>query len=1362
MGDLLLFWLKAKPICLKELDKVLPFCVISILGGLITSPIHAQVIPDTTLGAESSTIDDVVINGIPSEKISGGAIRETLLFHSFQEFNIDEGHGAYFANPDNINTIFSRVTGRNPSNLLGTLGVLGSADLVFLNPNGVLFGPNFQLDIEGSFTTTTSSGVIFPNGETFSSIKSEVPSLIENNLVAPIGLIFEGQTSAPIVSQGNLSTGDNLTLLAHTITVQNELSAGNDLTLQAEDTVKIEDSIDEAFVAIAGNNLSITGQNQVDIFALNHPQSILASGGDMTLRSATPVVGDAHYAVGGNFRIENLVGQLAPLISEVDPIIATANDVELGGYTGTSLHILAGGQVTITGDVEITGADAAATSIGPNAPAPFNQANFRDILLSDGETTVSIDGSAQPTLDIRAGIDWETLLGTLPGDANLFTLPNPNPTFGTTATSADINLKGNIQISAPDGLAYLSNQYFPNASLNGGDIQINDIITENIFRGGNVTIDSRDDLTVLGRINSRAFFDNAGDIFIIAQDNVSLLNDIDDNNDFITDARGFDNNGGDITIITGSLLVKDGSQIQSTTFGSGQAGDITITARDRVDLDGLGILGTPSNIVSGIRPNATGDGGRIEVSAGIVSLTNGGTIIAQSLGEGNLGDINITATEAVILDEINIPFTRRSAIVSEITRNATGSTGDIEISTPRLSVTNGALVSTLIRGTGNAGDIVIKDAESISLSSDNGEISNILSLVEFNSTGNTGNIVIENTDTLLVDDGARIASTIRDNGSTGNTGSVNINVRNLISLDNQATIFSTIDTGSLGNSAGVQISTDSLRVNGGAQILSGNQGSRGTAGNILIIANDSIILGGIGEDGIPSSIASGLGPNMITGQGGNIEILTPVLELTNGAAIDSSTFGGGNAGNIFIRESERVSLDGVNSRPTLLRSSVAPGAVGNAGSIDVETSSFTVTNGAVVLSATNGQGDAGDITIIAQDQVVFDGQAVISLEEFATDLPDLILPDLYAFTGLEPNSAILVGVSSAASFVGPNATGEAGDITISVLNGSLAVNNGAVLGASTSGQGDGGNITLIASDNITLSGQGPNELSSVINSGGNFGTQSTGGSINLSAMTVSLDDGAQLSVTNEGQGNAGDININETWVVQLDEQSEILSQSTSGNGGNINFRRIDLLTLRQNSTVSTEAGLNSVGGGGNGGNINAEIDFIFAVPSENSDIIANAFDGNGGNILIVTEGISGLEFRPELTQFSDITASSQLGVDGTVTIDTPGIDFARGFNPLPDAPRGTDITDSCDVSDNQDAVELFDIGQGGSVAGPEDTLTTENFVEAPWLSIPSSTRETPDSVFITPHPNIGPTSQDITISVARSLSRQLITKCQQP
>ena len=91
----------------------------------------AQIIPDGTLGEESSTV--MPLNG-QAERIDGGATRGSNLFHSFQEFNINEGRGAYFANPAVIENIFSRVTGSNPSHLLGTLGVLGNANLFFLNP----------------------------------------------------------------------------------------------------------------------------------------------------------------------------------------------------------------------------------------------------------------------------------------------------------------------------------------------------------------------------------------------------------------------------------------------------------------------------------------------------------------------------------------------------------------------------------------------------------------------------------------------------------------------------------------------------------------------------------------------------------------------------------------------------------------------------------------------------------------------------------------------------------------------------------------------------------------------------------------------------------------------------------------------------------------------------------------------------------------------------------------------------------------------------------------------------------------------------------------------------------------------------
>lgn len=102
-----------------------PYAIaLSVLGitlGLSSLPILAQIIPDRSLGSESSRVSP--IDG-RNERIDGGAIRGSNLFHSFQDFSIPEGRGAYFSNPAAIQTIFSRVTGNNPSSLLGTLGVL--------------------------------------------------------------------------------------------------------------------------------------------------------------------------------------------------------------------------------------------------------------------------------------------------------------------------------------------------------------------------------------------------------------------------------------------------------------------------------------------------------------------------------------------------------------------------------------------------------------------------------------------------------------------------------------------------------------------------------------------------------------------------------------------------------------------------------------------------------------------------------------------------------------------------------------------------------------------------------------------------------------------------------------------------------------------------------------------------------------------------------------------------------------------------------------------------------------------------------------------------------------------------------------
>jgi filamentous hemagglutinin family protein len=166
------------------------FCALLLLpSGAI-----AQIIPDNTLGPESSRTVPDTINNLPSDRIDGGARRGSSLFHSFGEFNIGEGRGAYFENPSGITNIFSRVTGANQSNILGTLGVLGNANLFLINPKGIIFGPQARLDVRGSFLAATADSIVFDNGVEFSSANPQVAPLLTVNI--PVGLRFRENPGA--------------------------------------------------------------------------------------------------------------------------------------------------------------------------------------------------------------------------------------------------------------------------------------------------------------------------------------------------------------------------------------------------------------------------------------------------------------------------------------------------------------------------------------------------------------------------------------------------------------------------------------------------------------------------------------------------------------------------------------------------------------------------------------------------------------------------------------------------------------------------------------------------------------------------------------------------------------------------------------------------------------------------------------------------------------------------------------------------------------------------------------------------------------------------------------------------------------
>ncbi|WP_375514915.1 filamentous hemagglutinin N-terminal domain-containing protein, partial [uncultured Nostoc sp.] len=174
--------------------------VLALFSCIAPCPAKAQITPDATLGNKSSVVVPDNLEGSPIDRINGGAIQGANLFHSFKEFNVSEGAKAYFTNPGGITNILTRVTGSNASNILGTLGVLGTANLFLINPNGIVFGPNALLNMGGSFVASTAESLVFDNGLEFSATNPLSPPLLTVNI--PVGLRLR-ENSASIVNQSS-------------------------------------------------------------------------------------------------------------------------------------------------------------------------------------------------------------------------------------------------------------------------------------------------------------------------------------------------------------------------------------------------------------------------------------------------------------------------------------------------------------------------------------------------------------------------------------------------------------------------------------------------------------------------------------------------------------------------------------------------------------------------------------------------------------------------------------------------------------------------------------------------------------------------------------------------------------------------------------------------------------------------------------------------------------------------------------------------------------------------------------------------------------------------------------------------------
>jgi filamentous hemagglutinin family protein len=704
------------------------------LGSAIASTFNcafaqSNIVPDNSLGAESSTVvPNVNIESTPSEQINGGAIRGTNLFHSFREFNIDEERGAYFTNPAGIENIISRVTGGNISNIQGTLGVLGNANLFLINPSGIIFGPNASLDVNGSFVATTASSLKFADGTEFSAETPANTPLL--TVSVPIGLQFGGN-AGEIRNQSQItnSRGDRVGL---------QVSTGKTLALVGGD------------IALDGGNLTAT-EGRIELgsvagvgeVSLNHTGNNLVLGYDKV----------------SNFRDIRLEREAM---------------VDLSGRGGGSLKIAAR-QLTLR-----DGAVVAAFTKGDGQGGTLEVTATEAVELIGTDRTGFPGGFLSDTLASGSAGNWKIQTGrlTLRDGARISTgtLRNSTGQGGRldVIASESVELIGASARGLPSTLSTTTGGSGPAGELR---IQTARLTIQN---GAQVLAGSVPDRNSLDKTTGQG-----GALEVIASESVELIGispvavrrprealrrNPPSTLSTTTEGTG---DAGELRIQTRRLTLRDGAQISSQTYEQGQGGNLSVNASESVQLIGISATdGLPSGLFSStFGAKRAGD---LTIQTRQLTVQNGAQVAAGTFAGGSGGTLDVRASESVELtgvSTVELPIGRiPSGLFTE--SKDTGSAGNMKITTEQLIVRDGAKVDTNSVGEkfGSAGDLGIQ-ASAIRLDNQG-------AILATTASGNGGNITLRDLNLLAIRRNSRISSTAGTGEAGGNGGNITIDAPN--------------------------------------------------------------------------------------------------------------------------------------------------------------------------------------------------------------------------------------------------------------------------------------------------------------------------------------------------------------------------------------------------------------------------------------------------------------------------------------------------------------------------------------------------------------------------------------------------------
>jgi filamentous hemagglutinin family protein len=673
--------------------------------------------------------------------ISGGQLSQDgmNLFHSFTELNLSRNQVANFLSNSQVQNILSRVTGGKLSWIDGTLQVSGSsAHLFLINPSGIVFGGNANLNLPGSFTATTANGIQFGSnwfnatglndyaslvgnpgafaftmpqpggiltaanlsissgnltllgGTTISTgqlsapqghiliagvpgdkwvrinssnqtigleIRSPDPGISQpinwllpiatlpelltsgsstdfNSIeIAPDGQVGLGATaieSGDVVAQQVTAQAATLSATRNLTLVESQLNTTGNLSLLAGNTVLIRDSVVNPFVARAGGNLSIQGNQGIDILALNHPSTPFQSGGNLFLISDGIVSGDAHFASGGQFSIFNLAGQPGTFISLYDPIISSTGDVTFGDYVGVALKVETLGSIN-AGNITITGPD---TSLVGSDPDIATLTSSRALILRAGLTTLSNSVNVAQT---QQGTTFTATATTAPGTITARAIR-------TIAGQTEEVNGGPVILSAPNGIQADSIESFSSRRDGGAITLSSNSGASQVGNGGAISVNTNSGNVNTGSVDSSSETGSGGTVTVTANSGSINTGSV--------DSSSQTGNGGTVSINSNSGRTNTGSVDSSSQTGNG--GTVLVNSNS-------GNINTGSVDSS----SQTGNGGTVLVNSNSGNINTGSVDVSSQTGS--------TGTATFSSNSGNVATGSSSTNISVISTNNQGS-----------------------------------------------------------------------------------------------------------------------------------------------------------------------------------------------------------------------------------------------------------------------------------------------------------------------------------------------------------------------------------------------------------------------------------------------------------------------------------------------------------------------------------------------------------------------------------------------------------------------------------------------------------------------------------------------------------------